>query len=131
MNSSDPNAEIMSIAALTVDGSSGQNEGRDRQFMRVYQLEIVVTSDGLARPHFKCGLCGKIVTDAREANLVWNSEHTDKAVVVCKRGCDKLMRLTGSNQWIPLNVAMLYLLTNSKVDLKATNREAAILASVG
>lgn len=59
------------------------------------------------------------------ANLVWNDAHPDWPLIVCKTPCDRLLRSNRRfNHWTQLNVAMLYLLNNTKVDMESTNREA-------
>ena len=86
--------------------------------------------DNLAKPHFKCQHCGKTITEADSANVCWNPETPDKTTVICKEyACQKAQEpREGGLYWMELDVAVLFLIRNSGVNLKRAREKAAQLA---
>jgi len=94
---------------------------------------IIVQENGIAKPHFCCGHCGKVIEDASEANFVWNPDKPDETMVICKAyACEETQeRNQGGRCWMDLDTAWFYLKSNSKIEEKRVREKAKALASIG
>ena len=93
---------------------------------------VIVTEDGLSKPHFCCQHCGKVIKDASEANLVWDYDTPDQTTVICKSSlCEREQeRHQGGDCWQPLEATWHYLKNNSGINEKQARDTAGILASL-
>ena len=93
----------------------------------------MVEEDGLAKPHFKCYHCGRVIKEASSANFCWDPGKEDNVVVVCKEyACEKRQEnKQGGMFWMEADVAILFLIRNSGIDLEWAREKAKCLAMIG
>lgn len=84
-----------------------------------------------------CDLCGKEVK-AAEANVVWKpgkevpGKTTHTFLILCQGTCDRIHeQKRGHHYWQELDVAIGYLINNTKTDLKEVWRKMRLLVDIG
>ena len=80
-----------------------------------------------------CDICGRLALS--DDHLVWRppSDCSEKPGdlfdfrVVCKGACDRMLEREGHHYWQEIGPSLVYLLNNTKTNLKKAARTAAVL----
>lgn len=93
-------------------------------------FKLTVHKGGLTGMVAVCDICGKVIKDASDANIVWEPDDCQKKgdmadFELCHKSCDDRFRGTA---WDELDVGLMYLLSNSKVNIKRAGHLAKLLS---
>lgn len=84
-----------------------------------------------------CDVCGRLIKESEDANVCWLAKSCDSGDVyrfniTCKDKCTRILdAIEGSQCTQELNLALFFLMNNSRVDYERTLRKVQELDALG
>jgi hypothetical protein len=100
-------------------------------------IKVIKPGGGIYAPVIACDFCGKPINDGK-GNFLWNpdTEGEITEIYFSHKGCDNslehaLLERGIHTMWMDLDLFMLWLVNNSKVDLKEAEKSHKFLKEQG
>lgn len=100
-------------------------------------LKVIKPGNGIYAPVIACDVCGKLINDG-QGNFLWNpnTEGNITEIYFAHKDCDRVLEHQLAERgvvtmWMDIDLFMLWLVNNTKVDLKKAQQEHEFLKDQG